>query len=230
MSTLKTQQASKAVRGTKAKAKLAQVQEQRLSKLGGIEGDWLVLGDKSGSMEDSIVKARQVASLIAQQVKGQVYLVFFDIEPTLYRVGGKSLEEIEDLTRYIYANGGTSIGVGLDLLLQKDILINGIAIVSDGGENRSPQFWEVYRKYCGKFGIEPPIYHFWLPGDPNALEEDLQGAGILFEGFDVSNVDYYSLPQIIKLLRTSRYTLVEEILETPLLRFSDVFKPKEAML
>jgi hypothetical protein len=225
VSTLKASRAGEVVKDKKAGKKLKQIQEDRLHQLGGIEGDWLVLGDKSVSMRNSIKVAKKVAGLIAQQVKGNVHLIFFDTMPTYFNVAGKSLDEINEITKRISAGGNTSIGCGLDFLYQKGKTINGIAICSDGGDNTNPYFYQAYQKYVQKFGIEPPVYHFWVSGDPNQLAHDCQQANILLEHFDLDrDVDFYSLPNIIKTLRTSRYMLVEEIMETALLTFKDVFK------
>lgn len=211
----------------KAQKKLKQVAEQQLEKIGGIEGDWLVLGDRSGSMEESIVVARNVASLIAQQVKGQVHLVFFNTSPTYYDVTDKALDEIQKMTQRMRATGGTAIGCGLDLIADKNMVVNGIAICSDGGDNTHPLFVEAYRRYITKFGIEPTCYLYHVPGEGNWLEQHCKKTNTLLEQFELgSHVDYYSLPNLVKTMRTSRYSLVEEIMDTPLLTFNDVFKTK----
>ena len=225
VSTLKASRAGEVVKDKRAGKKLKQIQEDRLQQLGGIEGDWLVLGDKSISMRHSIEVAKYAASFIAQQVKGRVYLIFFDTSPTFYDVTGKSFEEIIEMTKRVSAGGNTSIGCGLDFLYRKGISVNGIILCSDGGDNTVPYFHSVYLKYIAKFGIEPPIYLFHVPGDPNGLAEYCRDSNILLEEFELGeNVDYYSLPNIIRTLRTSRYTLVQEILDTPLLSFKEVFK------
>ena len=225
VSSLKATRAAEVVTDKKASKKLEQIQEQRLQELGGIDGDWLVLGDRSGSMTSSIVVARNVASLIAQQVKGKVYLVFFNTSPMNFDVTGKNLEQITEMTRRLVATGGTSVGCGLDLLYEKGILINGIAICSDGGDNTIPYFHEAYGRYIKKFGMEPPVYLFHVPGDADLLSGFCDRVGILIEKFQLGrDVDFYSLPNIVKTLRTSRYTLIEEIMEMSLLGFTDVFK------
>ncbi|KKN46568.1 hypothetical protein LCGC14_0671640 [marine sediment metagenome] len=224
VSTLKAGKAASAVTDKKASGKLKQIQEDRLAQLGGIEGDWLVLGDKSGSMGTSIEVAKQIASLIAQQVKGSVHLVFFDTSPTYYDVTNKTLDEIQAMTSRIQAIGGTSIGCGLDLIYNKGIIINGIAICSDGGDNTKSEFHQSYPKYAAKFGMEPTVYHFYVPGDQDALTANCNNARILVERFDLGqNVDYVSLPQIILTMRENRYQLVQEILDVPLLTLNEVF-------
>ena len=225
VSSLKATRASEFIKDKRASKKLKQIQEQRLQELGGIEGDWLVLGDRSGSMSTAINVARNVASLITKQVKGKVHLIFFNVSPVNFDVTGKSLEEITDMTKRLNATGSTSIGCGLDLLLEKGIVINGIVICSDGGDNTTPKFHDAYTRYIKKFGIEPTVYLFHVPGDSDALSEYCHRTNIMLEKFELGeNVDFYSLPNIVKTLRTSRYSLLEEIMEMPLLAFTDVFK------
>lgn len=224
VSSLKAGKAAKHVDGKAAK-QLEKIQEERLASLGGLEGDWLVLGDRSGSMDESVEAARQIASLIAKQVRGSVHLVFFNTSPMYFNVTGKTLNEITDETRRLRATGGTSIGCGLDLISEKNIVVNGIAIASDGGDNTAPYFHGAYRRYADKFGTEPTVYLYHLPGEWNALTPYCQRDGILLEQFELgSRPDYYALPNLVATMRTGRYTLVEEIMDCPLLTFKEVFK------
>jgi hypothetical protein len=226
VSTLKAGQAAKAVAGDKKLAKkLEKVQEEQIDKRGGIEGDWLVLADRSGSMSESIEVARQVSAILARQVKGQVHLVFFNNRPTYFEVTGKTLEQIQEMTRRMYDSGTTSVGCGLDLIREKGILVNGIAICSDGGENHYPYFHEVHKRYCKEMGADPTIYMYHVPGASDVLSRKCKAVGISMEKFELgSRPDYYALPQLAMTMRVGRYTLIEDILETKLLRFVDVFK------
>ena len=109
--------------------------------------------------------------------------------------------------------------------MKKGEVVNGIAIISDGGENCNPYFHGVYPKYCAQTGMDIPVYMFHVGGMYNEFHRFTENAGINVETFKLGrNVDYYSLPNLIRTLRTSRYTLVEEIMETKLLTFNDVFK------
>lgn len=222
---LKAGHAATHVKDESAKAKLSSIQKAGTERLGSIEGDWLVLGDRSGSMAQAIEAARQVAALIANRVSGKVHLVFFNVAPTPFDVSGKSYAKIAEETKRVGANGGTSIGCGLDLLLSMGEIVNAIAIVSDGGENQAPLFPVVYRKYCTALSVEPTVYLFHVPGDPNVLTPRCRDAGIQVEEFELrGEVDFYSLPNIVKTLRAGRYALFEEIMATPLLTFADIFK------
>lgn len=223
--TLKAGHAAKQVKGTASAGKLEQLQEAKREQLGAIQGDWLVLGDRSGSMAQSIEVARQVAGIIASAVAGQVYLVFFDTSPICFNVTGKTYEQIIEDTRRVGAGGSTSIGCGLDYLRSRSITVNGIAIASDGGENTSPLFADIYKRYCEALSIEPPVYLFHVPGDSDTLSHSMNRAGVALEKFELGGeVDYYSLPNIVKTLRANRYALYDEIMETPLLKIADVFK------
>ena len=225
VSTLKASKAIESVSDPEAKKKLKKIQDDQLIKLGGIDGDWLVLGDKSGSMTSAIGVARQVSALIAQQVKGAVHLVFFNTHEYPFDASNKDFDEITEMTHRIRAEGGTSIGVGLDYIMSKGILVNGIAICSDGGENSSPRFTDTYKKYAAKFGIEPTIYFFRVPGEQDRLSLHCSQERIMLEIFDIKDkTDFYALPNLVKTMRTSRYMLVEDIMNTPLLTLNQVFK------
>ena len=47
-------------------------------------------------MHDSIRVATEIAGFIAQQVKGRVILIFFNEEPAIFDVTGKTLEQIKE--------------------------------------------------------------------------------------------------------------------------------------
>lgn len=222
-SLLKTGVAAKAV-GGELGAKLAGVQERQIKASGGIKGRWLVLGDKSQSMHASIEVAKFVAAHLARFAE-ECHLLFFDAEPSYYRnVTGMPLEEIKEVTKYIQSGGGTSIFCGLEYLRQRRIEVDGIAVISDGGENR-PQYLEHYwEAYVKMFDKEPTLYHFKVRGDPNRFGDTLNFLGIGYEEFDLTRgVDYYSLPNLIQTMQTRRWGLVDQIMETPLKKLDEVF-------
>lgn len=228
VSSLKVGKAASVITDKKTKAKLEKVQEDKLDSLAGLEGDWLVLGDMSGSMEYSIEKAREVAAFLSRAVKGKVYLVFFREFPYAFEVtSGKTLEEIKKATRGVSAGGQTCIGCGLQLMLEKGIIVNGIAIVSDGGENRTPLFTNVYKEYEKKMGISPNVYFLHVPGDTDGFSHGMEMMGVPFTKLDISNVDFYGLPNLLKIMRTSKYSLLSDIMDTPLLTIAEVLKGGE---
>lgn len=224
-STLKAGRAASFVTDEKVRVKLEKLQEDKIDNLKGLEGDWLILGDKSGSMHQSIEKSKEVAAFLTRICKGKVYLVFFDIRPVMYDVTGKSLEEIRIITSGIKAGGGTSIGCGLQLISEKQIIVNGIIICSDGGENTTPYFFTVYKQYETKFSISPMTYLIHFPGEPDRLTSS--SSDFSFETLDGKDLDYYGLPNLAKILKSSRYTFLDEIMQTPLLTINSVLQRKE---
>lgn len=220
---LKTQQAAKAT-GNK---KLAKVAEKQLDRSQKVEGDWLILADKSGSMHIGIEIGRQIAAILSRMVSGKVVLVFFNTAPRAFDVSGKTLEEIEAITNRETAAGGTSIGCGLDWALQNKMEFDGIAIVSDGGENNHPIFAEVLPRYQKMFDKTIPVYYYKV-GSTAYTDSFMKHMGMWnfpVEAFDLtSRMDYYSLPNLVQTMRTNRYSLADEILATPLVTVKEVLK------
>lgn len=245
VATLKTSRAAEALGDdVKLTAKLHVLQEQQLDQLRGVEGTWLVLGDKSGSMELSIEATRQIAATLTRLVKGKVHLVFFDELPRYYEATGKTLEDLQKLSRTMAAGGGTSIGCGLHAILDRKIDVDGIAIVSDGGENRSPLFADTYTKYVKAMDHEPTVYFYRTEGgvpsgaaprdvqrykdavdhEAQAFVRACQAAKIDVQTFDLrgGTIDYHSLPNLVQTMRVGRYGLIDDVMHAPLLTLDDV--------
>ncbi|HKN69722.1 MAG TPA: hypothetical protein VJX30_01625 [Terriglobales bacterium] len=230
---LKTTRAAETITDEGLKDKLRGLQERQIGKMAGVEGDWLVLGDKSGSMSQAIETARLVAATLAKMVKGKVQIVFFDtVAARVFDVTGKTYEDIKSDTKWVNADGGTSIGSGLQWAIDKKPIVeaDGIAIVSDGGENTPPYFASVYQNYSKLIGKEVPVYLYRCDGERNVLSGNMQSAGIDMQVFDIKGgVDFYSLPNLVQTMRTQRYGLVEEIMESKLLTLKDVFNRKSKL-
>ena len=224
--TLKATKAVEAVEDGALKEKLRGLQAKQIAAAGGPDGDWVILADKSGSMQHAIETACHVAGSLTQFVKGKVGLIFFDTSPMAVDVTGLSLDQIKMATRGFRANGGTSIGCGLNRMLVEKVAVDGIVIVSDGGDNTAPLFADVYPKYAKFVDKDVPVYFFKLSGESDSLTPYMQRAGIEMQTFDLrgSNVDYYSLANTVQTLRSNQYSLVEEILSTPLLSLNTVLK------
>lgn len=231
--TLKTTKAAEALASdVELSGKLRVLQEKQIDRLGGVEGDWLVLGDKSGSMASAISMAMEIAAILVRVVKGKVFLVFFDTSPRFLDATGQSYEELVKLCRGITADGGTSIGCGLQAMLERGIAVDGIVVVSDGGENTAPYFGDVYTKYCAKLGIEPNVYLYATSGDPDVqFTAHNKAAKLDVQQFDVRHgkVDRYSLPDLVQSMRVGRYQLLDEILATPLHTLDEVLDRTKGM-
>ena len=215
----------------KTAGKLQAVQERQLDTLQSIEGNWLIIGDKSSSMAHTIEIAKQLAGLLARLVKGHVYLVFADTDPRpVGDVSGKSLEAIQMTTAAVEAHGGTSIGVGLDYALAQRWELDGIAIVSDGAENSYPSMAERYMRYCQTFQREPTVYWYRTapdadPRTPTWIRNFVAAMGAARSGmteFNLIGADAYSLPNLAQTMRVGKYSLVDEIMTYKLRTLDEV--------
>jgi len=218
---LKTSKAAALLAGTETGEKLAATQERQLDAIG-VKGNWLILADKSGSMEQCIEAARHVAATLARVSEGETQLTFFDTNATSFPVTGKSYEEISSISRFVRANGGTSIGIGVRHALASKFSADGIVIVTDGEENANPRFHEEYVRYTEFLGKEVPVYVYRIGRERNSLEDRCERDGISLQVFDIAGVDYYSLPNLILTMRTNMFSLSDEIMSQPLLRLADV--------
>lgn len=229
--TLKATKAIESIEDEGMKAKLKDLQEKQIKQVG-IDGNWLVLGDKSGSMAKSIELARVVAGTLSKLVQGNVYLIFFDTHPVFYDVTGKSYDEILAATKHVNAGGGTSIGCGLRYAIDAKLDIDGIALVSDGGENTAPKFADQYKRYEKMHDQQPPVYFYHVNGDSSdGLTGSCKAEGIEIQEFSLTGqVDYYSIPNLAQTMRVSRYSIYDEILGTPLVKLSEVFEGEATSL
>jgi hypothetical protein len=225
--TFKTSRAVEAVRDESTKEKLREVQEKQIAARGGVEGNWLIIGDKSASMQLSIELSRQAAATLAKSVKGKVHLIFADTSPRYIDATGKTYDQLLAETRRIEAGGDTSLGCALLYAMERNLEIDGIAIVSDGAENTPPIFAFEYQKLCAKIGKEVPVYLYWTHGqDTRTLQGSMLAGRFDLQVFDVRRtmVDYYSLPNLIETMRANRYSLVDEIMATKLLTVEEALK------
>jgi hypothetical protein len=180
-------------------------------------------------MSQAIETARLVSSVLAKMVKGTVHLVFFDtMASRVFDVTGKEYADIKNETRHVVAGGGTSIGSGLQWALDKNLIVDGIAIVSDGAENTNPRFPSTYAAYSKLIGKNVPVYLYECNGEHNSLTTTMHMESHDMQVFDLrkSKVDFYSVTNLCQTMRTQRYGLVEEIMEFKLLTLRDVFNTK----
>lgn len=214
--------------------KLRAHQERKLKETGGIEGNWAVLVDKSPSMSTAIEVGRRVAGTLAKLVRGTVRLVMFDGTAYEINVTGMDYDAVLAKTRTISAGGGgTSIGAGLQLLLDSDSNIDGIAIVSDAQENTRPMFADQYKVLNARLGKEVPVYLYRMqPSSRGYSDVDLatsmSAAGFSLQEFDLRHgtTDYYALPELVATMNVKRHGLLQKIMETDLLTLDQVLPLK----
>lgn len=219
---LKLSKAIESVEDEDLKVKLAAVQEKKLDSAG-IEGNWLVIADKSGSMSSAIELSRQLSAVLARLVKGRVHLVFVDESPRYIDATGKTLEQLTAETRLILAQGATCLGAGLQYAVENDLEIDGVAIVTDGGENRTPLFHAAHANYQKKFGKDLPVFMYHVRGsDSDSMSTNCERSGVTVQKFEMQGVDYHSIPNVVQSMRTNRYSLIDEVMAAPLLTIDKV--------
>lgn len=222
---LKTTVAAEEVEDPAIKAKLQSLQQAQIERTKAatpaMEGDVLILVDKSGSMQIAIKRGIEVAAAVAAMGKGKVHMVLFDSTPRHMEVTGKSLDEINKLCAHVQADGGTSIGCGLYLMATLGHHIDMIILVTDGWENSSPYFADVYNAMTAQATVKPPVYFCGVVGLRGAadrsLGDSLRRAGIDFTSYDVQSTDYYAITNLVQNFRLQRYSLLQEVMDTPLL-------------
>lgn len=238
--TLKTSVAADEVEDEGLKTMLRELQERQIQAQKdagrGIDGNWLVICDRSQSQEVAIELGSHIAAAIAKFVTGKVWLVFCNNDVTPIEVTGKSLEEIKSLTRFVIANGATSYGIGLAWAIDKKLDLDGVAIVGDGGENTAPLFVNAHGVYKNKFDKDLPVYLYqtYCPpqyamssgGNPRNFGALMEQSHTPFTAYDLTSgkVDYYSLPSLVQTMSASRFGVVEKIMACPLVTLEMVFR------
>jgi hypothetical protein len=247
--TLKTSVAADEVEDEGLKTMLRELQERQIQAQKdagrGIDGNWLVIADRSQSQEVAIQLGVQIAAVITKFVTGKVYLVFCNGEATPMDVTGKTLEQIQGQAKFVFANGNTSYGIGLAWAIEKQLDLDGVVIVGDGGENTSPIFSLIHAEYRKRFDKSLPVYLYQTYCEPRyaqSLGGNPANFGIFMEGrslpgmylpmrtpvpftkFDLTGgqVDYYSLPNLVQSMNASRFGVVEKVMACPLVTLDQV--------
>jgi DNA-binding MarR family transcriptional regulator len=248
--TLKTSIAAEEVEDESIKTMLRELQERQIQAQKdagrGIDGNWLVISDRSLSQDVAIKLGVHVAATIAKFVTGKVHLVFCNREATPMDVTGKSLEQIMGQAKFIVAHGNTSYGIGLSWATEKRLSLDGVVIVGDGGENTSPLFFHAYEAYQKIMDKNLPVYFYQTycepryantPGGNPRNFENLMSGGTIGYGyttgaktpipvtkfdFTSGKIDFYSLPNVVQSMNASRFGVVEKIMACPLVTLEQV--------
>ena len=206
---------------------LEHIQESQLDKQAGIEGNWLVGIDISGSMSHAMQPGLLLAAYLGRQVRGKVMLCLFNHEPYLKDVTGKTYAQLAEMMRTVVAQGGTSIGCVVAAARERGFEADAIAIVSDGGERGFPTFTSAYQLYAEVLGKEPPVYLYRVPGQgPDWLTERCAQAQIPYQCFAVpGEMNEAGLVSLAATMHTERYGFIQKILDTPLMTVEQAFVP-----
>jgi hypothetical protein len=251
--TMKTGVAADEVEDEGLKTMLKELQERQIQAQKdsgrGIEGNWLVISDRSQSQEVAIKLGVHIAAAIAKFVTGTVHLVFCNTEPTPMNVTGKSMDQIMEQAKFIFASGSTSYGAALEWAESAKLDLDGVVIVGDGGENTAPFFAMEWRRYAKKHDKRVPVYLYQTycdpryavstGGNPKNFETvmngrmptaygwrgDFSGEPVPFTAFDLTHgqIDYYSIPNLVQSMSANKFGVVEKIMACPLVTLEQVF-------
>lgn len=218
VSTLKATRALDAVALDEATGELlTAVTDRRVAQITRIARPTALLVDKSGSMEQAIGVAKEVAALVSA-VCADFRVLTFDSECFEVRAEGVERSAWERAFRLVKANGSTSIGAPLAKLARERHYVEQVIVVTDMGENHTPYFHDAYVDYLHAVGVAPQVTVVAVGGSDQGFlrrlrERDIPHTVWTFGG------DLYSLPNLLAVLALpSRAELVEEVMATALPR------------
>ena len=195
---------------------LEEVADAQVKAKGRIERPTALLIDKSGSMSLAIELGKRIGALISSVSAQALYVYAFDTLAYPIAASGADLAAWEKALKGITAGGGTSCGVGVDMLRRKKQYVEQIIVVTDEEENTAPLFVETLKKYREEVKADPNVCFVRTPGAGTPLEDQCRAAGITADAFQFTG-DYYALPNLVPLLsRPSKLDLLMEIMEYPL--------------
>jgi len=217
VSALKAEEAAKAgnVSAT-VRRQLEQVADAQVKAKGRITRPTALLIDKSGSMEVAIELGKRIGAMLSAVCTRELHVFAFDTMAYPIKPGGTELADWEKALKGITAGGGTSVGIAVENLRRKKVLVEQLIVVTDEEENTAPLFVDALKKYREELKADPAVCFVRTPGGKKQLEEACRKAGLTADAFQFTG-DYYSLPNLVPLLaRPSKMELLMEIMEYPL--------------
>lgn len=212
---LKTTTAKEAVNLSEdIKKQLDAVGDTQLKSKGRINRPTAIIIDKSGSMNIAIKLGKQMAATISAIMDAPLYVYAADTMPYPIESQGTDLASWERAFAGITANGRTSCGAGIQMLIRQRQRVENIIMITDEGENTSPLFVPTFQQYCREMAITPNVL-FLKAGDGaivDKLEQQCKVAGIAYDTYDFKG-DYYSLPSLVPYLtKPTKMDLLMEIM------------------
>ncbi len=203
--------------------KLDDIADSQVKRKGVIKVPTAVFVDKSGSMSRAIEVGKRVSALISGATEAPLDVIAFDTMPHRVQAEGSAMSDWERAFNPIRSSGGTSIGVCLHSLINRNIRVEQIVVITDEGENRTPLFYQKWPEYVQKFGVEPTITIIRIPTNWGNIQRDfsrmLTDHHIPFDVYEPAGNDYEALPGLVQLLsKKSKLDLLMEIMDTPLLK------------
>lgn len=197
---------------------LTEMVDKRVAAKVEIKRPTALLVDKSGSMSQCIEVAKQLSALISAVITAGFYVYAFDTAAFEVKVNVKqgerpAMSDWEQAFKFIKANGGTSIGVGLMKMIRDRVLVEQLIVVTDEGENTAPYFRTAYEEYVKEMKAAPAVIIVRVGGASHSFATGLQERGIEVMRYQFKDNEYYALPNVLNLLSApSKSELVEVIM------------------
>ena len=217
VSTLKGLRAAEKVVDEGVKKAVEKTVDTRLAEKATITRSTIMLVDRSGSMEESIEVAREIAALISPLCQAGLWVYAFNTTAEKITARETTRAAWTEAFRYVGANGGTSIGCGLKAALGENIQAEQVIIISDGRENQHPMITDVLRDYAAKYSRPDFVFVKVDAGVSSWADTMLEMSINPLTTWEFKG-DFYSLPNLLPLLaQPSAAQLVEEIMKTPVI-------------
>jgi len=209
-------------------AQLDKVADEGIKKTAQISLPTAIIIDKSASMNTAIEVGKQLASMISGATISDLWVITADSMAREIKANGDTLSAWEVAFKTIRANGGTSLGAGIDFMIRKGYCAEQIVIITDEGENQAPYIHTALAEYKKTFNIQPTVIDLYVNGDGfyndatwernfrNNLKKEVPDFTRL--EIDGNSNNYYGLPSLIPLLaQKSQLDLLYEIMDIELL-------------
>lgn len=113
--------------------------------------------DRSGSMEIVSLVGLALATLCSALKVDAFYMYLFNNMATPVDAGASLLSRWEDSLKVIVTEGSTSLGAPLEMMLERNERAEQMILVTDGNENSSPFFTDMYATYSETMMTSPHI-------------------------------------------------------------------------
>src|SRR5262249_37761831 len=157
------------------------VADSQVKAKGRIERPMALLIDKSGSMSLAIELGKRIGALLSAVASGPLHVLVFDTAAHRIKTPAESSDPPgrERALAGVKAGGGTSCGIGVDVLRREGVYIEQIIMITDEGENTAPLFVDALKQYWEKVKTDPSICFVRTPGASTQLEDACRKVGIL---------------------------------------------------
>lgn len=214
--------------------------DAQLKKHGNIGVATALIIDKSASMGQAIELGKQLGAAIGQAAGPNFAACYlFDHHPVRVRWTNAdgdmgSFAAWNKKLAMFRCGGMTNLGGVLRSMINENVRVEQIVIITDEGENGRPKFYELLLEYKAKFGIMPDIVIMRMGRhaeyNRGHVAKSCEQVGATVTSMDVAEIDKISLPNLIQLLsKKSIFDLVQEILQLPLPTKQDWFDKQEAI-